>query len=227
MNPVSLLSGALSLAAAGALLVAVRQHERLTALRSSGAAPQAASATPAEAAPAPGGAQAADATPNSALNDEERREFMRLRGQYQPLLARVTELAALSNRNEVLKARLQAAQQPAQAFPADYIRRSQARNLGNQSPEGAFETLLWALQNRDTNALLQLVGGHIRDQFAQMLATDGPEKLFRDAGAMPGGRIVAAQPKGPDAVELLVEFLPGHTEPLVFRRVGGSWVMGE
>ncbi len=205
--------------AAGALLLALQQRRELAALRAAPARgavalPSAASASPLDA-----------PFQNRGPSEAEHLELLRLRGQIKPLAERVAGVAVLSNQNVRLQARLAAAK-AAPAFPPEgYIRRADAQNRGTATPESVIETFIWAAGNRDTNALLSCLVAPMRESMARQLAEQGADEFFKNQLRIPGFRIVDRKDDGPDEVTLMVEFGPGLSTPMKFRRQDGAWVM--
>lgn len=63
--------------------------------------------------------------------------------------------------------------------PPGYVRRSEARNAGTATADASFETLLWAVEHRDTNALFSVTDGPWRDSIVRQLAGSTVEELFK------------------------------------------------
>lgn len=205
--------------AAGALLVALRQRREIAALRT--APVQRSVVLPSAASGSPPGAP----SPRHAASDAEYLELLRLRGQIKPLTERVAGVAVLSNQNVRLQARLAAAKATPAFPPEGYIRRADAQNRGTATPESVIETFLWAAGNRDTNALLACMAAPMRESMARQLAGQGADEFFKHQLRIPGFRIVDRKDNGPDEVILAVEFGPGLSNPMKFRRQDGAWVM--
>ena len=163
--------------------------------------------------------------PAEPLTEEEHLELLQLRGQIRPLTDRLAAISVLSNRNVRLHARLTAAQ-AASTFPGPgYIRRTEAKNRGNQTPEAALETFLWATENRDTNAILTILGSPLRQSMMADLDQQGVETFFKSQVRVPGARIVTRRDITDNEAELTVEFGPGASAPMRFHRENGGWVM--
>src|SRR5713101_7976765 len=83
-------------------------------------------------------------------------ELLQLRDEVQRLTRRLSELSAVSKEAEQLQAQLQNSQTNSAAgvrLPPGYLRKSQAQNVGYNTPEDTMQTFLWALQNRDLTNL--------------------------------------------------------------------------
>jgi len=74
---------------------------------------------------------------------------LRLRSQVNQLNTRVRELSQIQTENARLLAEV------AKRGTNTYIRKTQARMAGYNTPAATMETFLWSLQNRDLPALLQ------------------------------------------------------------------------
>jgi hypothetical protein len=210
---------ALAAMAAGALLLALQQRRELAALRATRVL---------EPVIVPAAVRTntpAVASPGRRLSEAEHLELLRFRGQIKPLAERVAGVAVLSNQNVRLQARLAAARATPAFPPEGYIRRADAQNRGTATPESVIETFIWATGNRDTNALLSCLVAPMRESMARQLAEQGADEFFKNQLRIPGFRIVDRKDDGPDEVTLTVEFGPGLSTPMKFRRQDGAWVM--
>jgi len=156
------------------------------------------------------------------LNQEEQMELLRLRGEYARLHQRQRELAPLQAENKALLARVAAAQaneKPgAVAVPPGYIKRKDARFAGYGTPEAALESSFWAIANRDTNTLL-----HIMPQIAHVFFGAEAEKSWKEAGILPGFRILKNEPRSDSRVSLTIEMLPGDERIIEAHKNGEEW----
>jgi hypothetical protein len=210
---------ALAAMAAGALLLALQQQREIAALRTApvrlaDVLPSVASGSPSDAPP-----------PGRVPSEAEHLELLRLRGQIKPLAERVAGVAGLSNQNVRLQARLAAAKATPEFPPQGYIRRADAQNRGTATPESVIETFIWAVGNRDTNALLACLAEPMRESMAHQLTEQRADEFFKSQIRIPGFRIVDRKDDGPDEVTLTVELGPGLSNPVKFRRQDGAWVM--
>lgn len=209
----------LAVMAVGILTLALQQRCEIAALRSKPARGPVVSpsATPRNTSDAP--------SPGRRPSEAEHLELLRLRGQIKPLAERVAGVAVLSNQNVRLQARLAAAKATPTFPPEGYIRRADAQNRGTATPESVIETFIWAAGNRDTNALLSCLVAPMRESMARQLTEQGADEFFKNQLRIPGFRIVDRKDDGPDEVTLTVEFGPGLSAPMKFRRQDGAWVM--
>lgn len=166
------------------------------------------------------------ATKGSApLSAQERLELMDLR-------RRVTELSDAKRRlagvaDEHARLTIQAADAKKlsdRKFPDGWVARSLARNRGFATPQAAFETLVWAIHNRDTNVLFQALVPEIHAQVAQNQERSGLDAFWAESQRIPGFVVRSATPVGDGEQELVVEMAPGVTLPkLRAARVNGGW----
>lgn len=176
-------------------------------------------ATPATAETAGPGA----ATPTPALVVTP--ELLRLRNEVTRLTERRRELAAVRGENERLHAQL--ASRGTNGPAPGYIRKSEARMVGYNSPDDTLQSLLWAIQNHDFTNVLQ---AFTPERAAQLQARarqsdESVEDLFRDSAALVGMAVVGRKQNTSDgSVDVEVEVLPGmpHTE-ISFRQINGQW----
>jgi hypothetical protein len=165
------------------------------------------------------------ASPGQPLSESEKLELIALRAEVTRLQERRKELAAVKAENEKLHKHLAPAgtgteQAP---LPAGYVRRREARFVGAATPEAALQSFFWALEQRDTNALLQLLGPEMADDFRHQLTRGGPDEFWKTM-RIPGYRIVEAEQKAGDHVVLKVEILPGEPpETMNLRWRDGGW----
>jgi hypothetical protein len=204
--------------------VAFRQQRDLAHLRGELGNLQAA-ATQRQAAKA-GTAQAKPAAAGNTLSESEKLELLRLRAEVTRLQQRLKELAPVKAENENLKKRVG----PAGAggaglvpLPAGYVKRAEARFVGAATPEAALQSFFWALEQRDTNTLLQLLSPEAVEDFQRELDQRGPEDFWKES-RIPGFRIVEVEQKASDHVVLKVEILPGEPpENMSLRWLENGW----
>jgi hypothetical protein len=157
-------------------------------------------------------------------------ELLRLRNQVSQLSARKRELAGVQEANEKLRAQLieRGTNNPgATKLPAGYIRKSEARLVGYNSPADTIQSFLWALQNRNAEALKQAFAPAERGGYSPV---QDPEGLFFRTRDIFGMRIVGkpqqdqVDPTGNRIVQLQVELAPGVRPSLMgMKQIGGQW----
>ena len=153
-------------------------------------------------------------------------ELLHLRSQVGQLMQRRRELQSDRAENERLRGLVATRNASAtNGLPADYIRRKEARWMGQNTPENTLESFLWAIQNRSITNIESLLTPRSAAQFIQMIAAQG-DAFFNEASMLPGMRI-ASQKRQPDgSIEATIEILPGQSNsdgPLTFRMIDGQW----
>ncbi len=157
-------------------------------------------------------------------------ELLRLRSQVTRLTERRRELEGVRAENERLRAQLGsrgtntvAGSQP----PPGYIRKSEAQNVGFNTPEATLQTLLWATRNRDETVVLQAFMPDRADEMRELFATaKARNKDFFSEQVMPPGLRVVGRKQRPDddSLYLEVELLPGIPhETIQFQQTNGQW----
>jgi len=153
-------------------------------------------------------------------------ELLQLRAEVQRLTRRLSELSAVSKEAEQLQAQLQNSQTNSTTgvrLPPGYLRKSQAQNVGYNTPEDTMQTFLWALQNRDlTNLVLSFKPDTGR-------TTQFERGFIGEASAIPGLRIVSRRQEPDGTIELEVEVVPGEqTSTFRLEAINGQWkIVGE
>ena len=157
-------------------------------------------------------------------------ELLRLRGQVGQLERRRRELAGVLNENEALRAQLANKGTNAPGgipLPAGYLRKADAKFSGYNTPEATVQTMLWAIENRDTSRFVEVFNPEIAKQMeAEIQRRGSPEEFFKEADAMPGLRIIGREAGTDDTTVLLVEMIPGdeaQAQKLHFKQITGQW----
>ncbi len=116
----------------------------------------------------------------------------------------------------------------AAALPAGYIRKSQARKLGYNTPEATIETMLWAIQNRDLRVITQSFTPETAQGFQREIEKSGDsmEEFFKSSESLVGMRVVSREQASDNSIELQVEIVPGvPPETMRFRKINDEWKM--
>lgn len=214
----SLIGLVLTLLSLGAAMVAVQQQHRLTSIRERRATTNDASS--------PATTTESSSTNFSAeLTPAEHLELLELRGRVRPLMDQIAEARTGTNRIAQLRVQLANIRKLSEPPSPGYIRRSEARNVGNGTPETVFETFLWAAQHRDAKTLLGLLDEPGRQSMERQLNDQGPDKFFHEVTSLPGGRILQRRESGDHTITLEVEFTPGMTNTIQFQPATNGWVM--
>jgi hypothetical protein len=99
--------------------------------------------------------------------------------------------------------------------------------VGFNTPEDALQSFLWAIQNRDLTNLLQALAPDQSKLLQAELTQPGrsADDLFRDAGALPGIRVVGRKESARDGLlDLEVEVIPGIPPKTIrFQQINGQW----
>jgi hypothetical protein len=155
--------------------------------------------------------------------------LLKLRADVARLGNRKRELANARIENERLRVQLATPSTNVAAavtLPAGYIRKSQARNLGYSTPEATFETMLWAIQNRDPASFLQAFDPQRAKQLAaEMQTPSSPEEFFKKSDALQGLHIVGREAGTDGKIILLVLTMPDEKVParMPFKQFGDQW----
>ncbi len=158
------------------------------------------------------------------LTPDERIELMRLRSRVTDLKEKQRALAGIRKQHEDLRAKLTSASNYARGMlPAGYVRRTEAKNRGNSTPEATMETFLWGLHIRNIRVLTSLMPERERQQFQEHIAKSGIDKFFDDAPAFPGFAIQSREDEGPDHVTLNLEIGPKNPWKVKLQRQNGAW----
>jgi len=177
----------------------------------------------------------ADAAPSPAVASEPPKpsadlnssELLRLLAEVARLTRRKQELSPTLTENQRLKARLAYVTTNAQAaLPADYMRKSAAKNAGYATPQSAMETFLWAVQSKSITNLLDAFSPEeaVKMQQSFQNSRQNSEDFVKGAAVIPGFRILRTELNGPDQAKVYLEIIPG-TEPTAMdlKLVNGQW----
>lgn len=157
-------------------------------------------------------------------------ELLQLRSQINRLTTRKRELGGATNENERLRAQLAARATNAIKLPPGYLRRTEARMVGYNTPEATIETFLWAIQNRDfANVLRTLTPDSAQRLQAQTEQGSRSVEDFFHQWMLPGLHILERQQQKDGSIRLNVEVIPGshESDTIRFRQVTGQWKMDQ
>ncbi len=158
-------------------------------------------------------------------------ELLKLRAEVSRLGNRKRELGNVRSESE----RLQGQKSPrgtnvsgAFVLPAGYIKKSEAKFVGYNSPEETIQSFLWAIQNKDAAKFLEALSPDQAKQLeARMQSRESIEAFFNEAGSLPGMNILGKEAGENGEVVLTVEIMPGD-EPkpkIPFKQIAGQWKM--
>jgi hypothetical protein len=162
-------------------------------------------------------------------------ELLRLRNEVTRLTERRRELAGVQAENERLQAQLASQGTNAAAGtrpPPGYLRRSEARMVGYNTPEDTIQSLLWAIHSHNFTNLLQVFTADeaegMRDRVSQ--SKRSIKEYLQGAEAVPGMAVVSRKEgaDGPESLEVEVEIGPNLPhEWISLRQVGGQWKIAQ
>jgi len=161
-------------------------------------------------------------------------ELLRLRSDVTRLTERRRELEGVRPDNARLRAQLASRGTNGPGglhLPPGYIRKTEARLVGYNTPEDTMQSLLWALQNRDLTNVLQAFAPERAEAFRAHAAESGqsPEEFFKQAAGFVGMRIVKREQDAADgSITAEVEMIPGMPgQQFTFRQFNGQWKIDE
>ena len=164
--------------------------------------------------------------PGQASEPEPSTELLQLRSEVNRLNRRKRELSLMPVENAHLKQRLAANRTNNTAFPNGYIRKSQARMAGYQTPEATLQTFLWAMQNRNLKNFLDTLTPEAAAQITRTTGVRSAEEVFDGTEALIGLGVVDRQPLADGSMQFKLQFAPGiPPASVVFRLIGNDWKM--
>ena len=157
-------------------------------------------------------------------------ELLRLRSEVTRLSERRRELVVVRAENERLRAQLaRRGTNGAGGFqlPPGYLRKTEARPVGYNTPEDTLQSLLWAFRNRDmTNILRAFTPGQAESLRASVCdSRQSMDSFFADSKGIVGLRVLKREQNANDgSIALELEVFPGMPgRPLTFRQINGQW----
>jgi hypothetical protein len=159
------------------------------------------------------------------------RELLQLRAEVARLSQQQRELAGARTENERLRLQLENRRTnhaAAGITGPGYVRMSEAKWLGYNSPEDTLQSLFWAVQNHDLVKLLEAFTPETAQQFREAirLTSGSAEQFFKskETDMPPGFRISERRQNEDGTIQLQVEVAPDIPgEPFIFRQIGGQW----
>jgi len=165
--------------------------------------------------------------PQVASSPSVSREVLQLRNQVGQLRRRRDELLPVRAEHDRLVLELAARGTNASGLPRNFIRKSEARLVGYNSPEATLQSFLYAIRNRDLTNFFQAFTpeGVSRLKSQGLESPDRLEKLFDDTQDLIGLSILD-QKRQQDLISANVQILPGvPPTPILFRLVNSQWKM--
>ena len=165
--------------------------------------------------------------PQVASSPSVSREVLQLRNQVGQLRRRRDELLPVRAEHDRLVLELAARGTNASGLPRNFIRKSEARLVGYNSPEATLQSFLYAIRNRDLTNFFQAFTpeGVSRLKSQGLESPDRLEKLFDESQDLIGLSILD-QKRQQDLIAANVQILPGlPPTPILFRLVNSQWKM--
>jgi len=157
-------------------------------------------------------------------------DLLRLRNEVTRLTERRRELANERAENERLRAQVASRGTNASGgfrLPPGYVRKSEARLMGYNTPDDTLQTLLWATRNHDwTNALQAFTPERAEELRARAgESQQSIEDFFHSEIVLPGMAVISREQNTNDGLTYLeVEIMPGmpHAE-ISLKQINGQW----
>jgi hypothetical protein len=87
-----------------------------------------------------------------------------------------------------------------------------------------MQSVIWAIENRDINALSQLIDATAVGEFRTAIATVGTNEFWNQVGIIPGFRVAGRETLEGNQVKLKVQFLPDdEAVEVTVRQEGNTW----
>lgn len=157
-------------------------------------------------------------------------ELLRLRSEVTRLTERRRELAGARVENEQLRAQFASRGTNGLGgfqLPPGYVRRTEARMVGYNTPEDTLQSMLWAIQNRDLTNLLQAFTPEMGKEITAGVAKSNKsiEDFFHDGAGFVGMWVVGRKQNANDgSVDVEIEVMPGMPhQGFSFRQINGQW----
>lgn len=157
-------------------------------------------------------------------------ELLQLRNEVARLSARKQQLAGVPAQNRQLRQAVVAQSSGTNTGLAapGFVRKSQARFAGFNSPQDTLQSYLWAIQNRDVTNMLQALSPaatqEVQGEFAR--SDKAREEFFEQMQAFVGFRVLEEKRSTDGSIKLKVEILPELPPGEIgFHLVNGQWRM--
>jgi hypothetical protein len=159
-----------------------------------------------------------------AATPEVPRELLQLRAEVARLSQQQRELAGAKIENEKLRLQLENRRTNSAAgkIGGGYMRISEVRWLGYDTPENTLQSFLWATKNHDLGKFLEAFTPEAADRLKEMLQNSN-QQVFGEK-LPPAYRISGWKENGTDNVELEIQITPDiPAVSFYFQRVSGQW----
>jgi hypothetical protein len=169
---------------------------------------------------------AIEAPTESMVTPSAHLELMRLRNEVTQLMQRKQALNNIESEHQRLQVQISKRGTNSNTLPPGYILKRNAQWMGMNTPENTLQSFLWAIQNRNTETLFQLLkpedAKRLKDEIEQ--SGKGAEEFF--AASPPGARILQQKTLPDGSIEMELEFLPGVSggnSNVRFYQLDGGW----
>jgi len=160
---------------------------------------------------------------------EAPRELLQLRAEVARLSQQQRELSGVRGENGKLRLQLENRRTNdtrAQLAGVGYIRVSETKWVGCNTPEDTLQSAFWAVQNQDLAKFLETIRPDVAKEIADSLRKESrsaPE-FFKDRHLPPFFKIAGRRQSDDDDVTLEVQIAPDVPgELILFQQVGGQW----
>jgi hypothetical protein len=157
------------------------------------------------------------------------RELLQLRAEVARLSQQQRELAGARPENEKLRLQLENRRTnnaAGKGAAPGYIRMSEVKWLGCNTPEDTLQSAFWATQKRDWEKYLETIRPDVAKELVDSLRAESrsADEFFKDKRLPPIFIIAGRQQNDEEFINLQVEIAPDTPAlSIIFRRVGGQW----
>jgi hypothetical protein len=153
-------------------------------------------------------------------------ELLQLRNEANRLARRKQELNAARGENERLKQQLATSRTNRGGLPPGFLRKSEARMMGYQTPEATLQTFLWAMHGRNLTNLLETLTPEAVARINKPYAHRPPEEIFEGSEALVGLGVIESERMADGLMRLKLQLTPELPPAnLTFRLIGNEWKM--
>jgi len=191
-------------------------------------------------------ANAIDSNATDSPASEVPRELLQLRAEVARLSQQQRELSGARQENEKLRLQLEERRTNSAAAgkrSGAFIRTSQAKWLGYNTPEDTLQSLFWSVKNHNLEKFLEAATSEASEEFRKQISlSDNPataaEEFFKSEQSPPGFQVIGREQISDDTIGLQIQFLlpDGNVEPrapvdssqlLQFKRIAGQWKLSK
>jgi hypothetical protein len=158
------------------------------------------------------------------------RELLQLRAEVARLSQQQRELASARPENERLRLQLENRRTnsaAANSLGAGYVRMSEVKWRGYNTPEDTLQSAFWAIQNHDLGKYLETIRPDVSKEIGDRLRnrSGSADEFFQNYHLPPIFKIAGRhQDDDQETLQLQIEIAPDiPPQGIFFRRVGGQW----